>query len=176
LDVAVDGFGKDVPKKEVEHNTKDVNIVFVAFDELERPIAFMSYKNINKEIVYLSGIVVKKNYQGKGIFSNFMENMINEIAGKTKYLTVRTQNPIVYYVINKYIKQLYPNEDKIPRQIYELALLVDGRVNENLVIKNCYGRCLSNKVDKSKDNRINKLFEKIDLNVGDAFLIVGQLN
>jgi hypothetical protein len=153
-----------------------VDSILEAFNKLEKPVGFMSYKNISEEVVYLAGVVVDKNYQHRGIYNSFMRKMMNEMKNDVKYVVARTQNPIIYYVTRKYVKSIYPNNSKIPRQIYEIALLIDKRVNEDLIIKQCYGRRLSSEVKKSKDDEINKLFGKLNLDKGDAFLIIGQLN
>lgn len=134
----------------------------------------------NVKVMYGSGAVLDPKYQGKHIHSDFRRDMVEK--HKPNYVVGRTQNHIVYHIYCKSPGTVYPAYNKtVPIPIQELACKLSNRFGlanfdpTSLVQKGAYCESIYKKNTYptiGPDSDIGRLFSKIDINNGDAFLIL----
>ncbi len=173
-EVANSGFGKPVPSKENENVAKKSDRLFVAYYK-NRKVAFASVKIVHKNLGYLVGGVVNADFKNSGLYRELTKRRIEELKGRASYVSTRTQNPTVYYVLRHMVREIFPNEGIVPSKIVGLAKSVDRRVDNKLKVSWCYGRRLSSFDFPTKDEKANKLFSHLNLEHGDAYIIIGLL-
>lgn len=173
-DVAASGFGYRMPREEVDHAVKDSDAVYIAFCG-GTPTAFASVKIVTPELGYLAGSVVRNEHKGNGVHTQLLNRRIGYLRGKVKYVSTRTQNGAIYYKMKEIFPKIYPGAEKINEKILELARLVDKRVGKDLIVKGCYGRKLSAFDFPVKDGLTEVLFNKLNLERGDAYVILATM-
>lgn len=153
--------------------TKNNSIIaYAVFD-------YLAEENLN--ILYLSGIMVSTDYQGQGVAGSLIRLALNEFQ-TAKYLTVRTQSPIMYESIQRCCEDVYPNTGPIPQDI---ALVGQVVASKRLKMKNyntttmtaegVYGSALYGIKPRSNNEYINNWFNtNINLDRGDAMIIVAR--
>ena len=186
--VAIDAFGTDMTREDVENHVIPVSTLLVSRNS-EEVKGFSAYKTFNFEdyaIVYGVGASVLRSEQGKGLYRRFNEEGIKvelrKNASNKFYFAARTQNPVIYASLRKMdlIEKVYPNEEKTPHDIEEIAEkianILGGQIDKNFVMKNAYGKCLYDEVQRYKDEEVNNMFDSLlSYEKGDALLIIGKL-
>lgn len=172
--IAENGFGKPVPSKEVENVVKKSDKLFVAYYK-DRRVAFASVKIVQKDLGYLLGAVVHVDFKNAGLYRELTKRRIEELKGRVVYVSTRTQNPAVYCVLRGMVRQIFPNGEIVPSEILGFAKSIDRRSDSHLKLSGCYGRRLSSFDFPTKDEKANKLFSRLNLERGDAYIVVGLL-
>lgn len=172
--VAMSGFGKYVPFKEVENAVKKPDKLFVSYYNGD-PAAFASYSTVNSDLAYLSAVVVHGGFKKRGLCRELTKKIIGELRGRLDYVSARTQNPVVYHVLSSFLKEIFPGEKPATGKVIELAKTIDSRVDGHLMVRGFYGRRLSSFEFSAEDERTNRIFGRLDLNRGDAYILVGLL-
>lgn len=135
------------------------------------------------KIMYTGGVILYPEYQGKNIHSDFRSNMIER--NKPNYVAGRTQSPIVYNIYCKSPGIVYPTYNTlVPDSIQKLASELSNSLGltnfdpTTLIQKGAYGESIYSKdkyptIDPNSD--IGKLFSQLDIENGDAFLIIKKI-
>ena len=135
------------------------------------------------EIMYTGGAAIDPAYQGKNIHSDFRDYMIER--NKPQYIAGRTQNPIVYKVYCKSPGTVYPDpKTSVPTHIQKLAMKISETLHmtnfnpTTLIQKEAYGGAVYGKdrypvIDIDSDT--SKMFSQLEIEKGDAFLILKSL-
>lgn len=150
-------------------------------------IAFAAIENLKAEgipVLYLSGLVVKAEYQGNGLMKKLITYEVKE--SKPKILAARTQNPCILDLMKGFCKKdaLYPysgipqEKCRLVSDFLSLRFLKMKNFNPKTLIDiGTYGRCLyRNGVPKSYYQESNDFFERINSKRGDSILFVGEVN
>ena len=182
-EIARNGFGTEITMEDVENHVMKVDTLYLIRQE-KKIIGFSSYDVLQLGeafILYLSGIVVEREFQKHGFF-----NMVNKLAlssGNFDFLAMRTQNPVIYAATEKLVKELYPNKESTPESIRQLSSIIakeylnmERFCEETMVGKATYGTCLYDKVQRHP--RADDFFDnalKLDYNAGDSVLLLGGL-
>ena len=179
-DIARDGFGTDMSKQDVENHVLPVDQLYLV-DVGGKLIGFSSYDLLRyqqKNILYLSGIVIKKEFQKCGLF-----RVVNSLAlmGDYDFFAMRTQNPVVYAAASKLV-DLYPKAGRIPEDVKDIAsaiavehLGMNDFCRETFVKRSTYGCCL---YDAVPEHRAKEFFDEVlelDYSSGDSVLLVGRV-
>jgi len=190
IEVAADGFGQSL---EGESFCEDVRSHILGSPELylvylgKSCIAFAAIENLKAEgipVLYLSGLVVKADYQGNGLMKKLITYEVKE--SKPEILVARTQNPCILDLMKGFCKKdvLYPYSG-IPQG--KCRFVADFLSSRFLKMKNfnpgalidigTYGRCLyGNGMPKSYYQESNNFFERINSERGDSILFIGEVN
>lgn len=121
----------------------------------------------------VEGIAVSPEMQGRGVFREITANVEN----REEVICLRTQNPRMYRALEKYCKDVYPGQFKIPSKVREIreefADSLNCEIDENGVVKGYYGGLFYGKIPYHE--KVNLLFEELGVNLdkGDALLLVG---
>ncbi len=157
IDIGVKSFGNGMEDKEVrDHIIYGNDFVTVAYDENGSPIGFAGLR-IDDGSLYLSAAVVDINFQGEGVYKEMTKFRI-AVGGldEGKEVRTRTQNPKVEEGILSALKT-FAKDRKIT--------VTRDRIN------GAYGRCLTGERQKTRDEDLNKIYEQLDVNRGDAFVL-----
>lgn len=197
LQISRSGFGTNMTRDDViNHVFEKPNLLYLIRDG-NKMIGFSSFREFyfgpGKETLYLDGTVVTPDCQGRGIFRRVSDAQI--ARGTYDYVTMRTQNPIVYGATCGLggIAGVFPNKDMIEGRASPVMALGEGardvalQVAERLgmhkfnpdtfVERGTYGVALNNPIPYHKT--ASKLFDNVlNLNYhnGDSVLIVAPLS
>lgn len=176
------GFGTEMGREDVRAHVFEPDILYLIHAENEYIgfATFEHYKQDNKNVLFLEGIVLDPKYQGCGLFSRVVEKELDEFDADI--LAMRTQNPAVYRATEnlKQTKQIFPNEQGIPENIKKLAEgLADMKykltLDDKFVMRNVYGCSLNGTRPECNSNSFFDEHLKIDYNKGDCVLIVSKV-
>ena len=126
--IARNGFGTEMTREDIVNHIINIDILYLLKYKNEL-VGFSSYDlhefNGNK-ILYLSGIVLRRDMQKNGFFKDTNKIALSEI--KPKYFTMKTQNPVIYGATKNLVSKIYPNGEIIPENInaklYKLCIFV----------------------------------------------------
>ncbi|HII15742.1 MAG TPA: hypothetical protein HA362_05520 [Nanoarchaeota archaeon] len=182
-EIARNGFGTAITMEDVENHVMNADNLYLIRQENEI-VGFSSYDLLNvceSPILYLSGIVVERKSQKKGIFGRV--NKLALSSGDFDFLAMRTQNPVIYAATERLVRKLYPRRDGTPADIKEIAAIIAKQhlkmerfCEETMVGKATYGTCLYDEVQRHQ--RADDFFDnalKVDYNAGDSVLLLGRL-
>lgn len=135
---------------------------------------FAYLKEINE--LYLHGIVLHPEAQGKGFSKEMIKAAIEQIH--PRFLSARTHNPRMFEVLSSFAVRktdYYPNicNDEIPKEIYELVRKNEftAEADEVLVVRDAYP---DEKLTQTfRNENIAAVFKR--LNLTDAQVIVVRL-
>lgn len=186
--IARNAFGTQITKEDVRNHIIPVSTMALA--KLGKDIIGFAttdfYRVEDYGVIYLVGTCVLREHQRNGVFSQLLDIVLKEETFKheeAKIFVTRTQNPVLYKSVNKFLDEIYPNNDNTCNKKEYLKLgerfareILDGKLSDNFVMKGAYGRCMYDEIPRSEDTSVNSLFDKLlDYNDGDAVLIVGKL-
>jgi hypothetical protein len=170
--IARNAFGTHMGDGDVAAHVLDVDRIYL-IKRSDEIVGFSSY-NSNNEELYLSGIVLRRDAQRKGIFSEMNGRALADTM--PKYFVMRTQNPVIYGATKTLVRNIYPGLSAAPKHIGEIAQKYGGAsMGEDFVIRGCYGTSL---YDKIPEHSAKKFFDnvlKMDYGRGDAVIIVGEV-
>ena len=133
--IARDGFGTFMTEEDVRNHVLNVDFLHLIYVE-NTLVGFGSYDvfgYLDKKILYINGIVVKKSIQKRGLAIISLNSAIN--TNNPDILVARTQNPVIYHLISKYAQEMYPNEDGKPGQSHDLCVSIGKHVADRLNMK-----------------------------------------
>ena len=171
-----DGFGTDVTNEDVFNHVTKCDLLAIAFQRGEA-VGFSSVKLIAEEdLVFFYGTAIRKKYQGNGINRMLKEKML--ALKDSKFLACTTQSPVVYKYFKRFCKKVYLSPI-IPREIIQKGIRMYPKVNNQLILRDCYPECLYEKIPQIDDEKINHWFNshlRIDKNrqSKDAVLLIGE--
>jgi len=185
VSIARDGFGTDMTREDVENHVFKVGELYLV--QVDRAlVGFAGYDHIrfkDKNILYLQGIVIRRDFQRHGLFHRVNTKAIN--YNGFDFLAMRTQNPVIYAATQKLVKELYPNGTPAPEVVAEIAkyiardfLKMKDFDDQTFVGRSTYGVCLYDFIPQPVHGRANSFFnQSLRLNYaqGDSVLLVGAL-
>src|SRR3989338_1059509 len=104
--ITVEGFGTDMKRGDVENHVIGCDLLYLVSANGEL-VGFSSYSVMSNplgNILYLNGIVVRRNFQGSGLFGKINNMALNSAA--FDFFAMRTQNPLVYAGTRKLVKEI----------------------------------------------------------------------
>jgi len=183
--IARDGFGTFMTEEDVRNHVLNVDFLHLIYVE-NTLVGFGSYDvfgYLDKKILYINGIVVKKSIQKRGLAIISLNSAIN--TNNPDILVARTQNPVIYHLISKYAQEIYPNKDDKPGPLYELCVSVGEYVaisrldmkkyNKELFFEEgTYSTALNDEIPIIRDSNTIEVFKRLNLNRerGDSIIIV----
>ncbi|HLC57591.1 MAG TPA: hypothetical protein VJH95_03395 [Candidatus Nanoarchaeia archaeon] len=186
--IAQDGFGSGITQEDVRRHIENSGFVFV-FESRKHefarrnPFGFSAYSVLDvggKKVLYLEGIVLRKEFQKCGIFGYV--NRAELGLGCFDFFAMRTQNPVVYAAAEKLVDKLYPNGEQMPEEFRKVGRVIalgylemDDFAEENFVGRKTYGTSLYERIPRH--GKADKLFDnvlKLDYNAGDSVLLIGK--
>lgn len=185
-EIARDGFGLD----DIETNEKSVyqhailnQRFLVLVRDGNKYVGFAAFSEID-DLLFLTGIVVKKDYQNHGIGSEVFR-LMKEFNGH-KYFAFTTQNPVMRILMEKICSSVFPsrNGKVIPKTVKKLASeIMKQRKGEfdplTFVSHGLYTSPLYDSIPESRDEEINEFFiERLKIKEGKSLhgmLCIGTL-
>lgn len=144
-----------------------------------RPIAFRMWKNYATRYgnaLYLAGMCVLPAWQGKGIGQTMTRYAIEKVNPKVVFTV--TQNPVVKECMDKAVgTESYPslwgaNGTTMGDLVRELGEKLGKSVDASTsIIKGNYGASLYGIQPTSRTPKYNQLFDRLNKQEGDAFLL-----
>jgi len=186
IKVAAEGFRQD-PKDEVfrqdvaDHvlNTPELYLVYTG----KECIAFAAIEHFEARgipVLYLGGLMVKRDFQGNGLMKDLISLEIG--LSKPRVLVARTQNPCILDLMKSFCEKekIYPftGFPKGDCQTVSEFLNINrgGFDSKTLIGLGTYGRCLyGDGVPKSNHPQSNLFMERIDPQMGDSILFIGEV-
>jgi len=108
LVIARDGFGTEMIREDVAEHAFGGDALYLMSIECQlagfASYNFLKYGQAN--ILHLNGIAVRRNLQKNGTFRQL--NKLALDSGNFDFLTMRTQNPVVYEASKDLVLALYP--------------------------------------------------------------------
>lgn len=190
IEVAADGFGQSLEdelfREDVRNHVLGLPELYLAYAG-EKCVAFAAIKNLKvgeTPVLYLSGLIVKKEYQGNGLMTALVTYEITK--SRPEIVAARTQNPCILDLMKRVCRRdaLYPYSGT-PQG--KCRLVTSFLAYEFLRMKNfdpntlvdiaTYGRCLyGGGAPRSIYRESNGFFEKINVFRGDSILFVGEVD
>jgi hypothetical protein len=145
-----------------------------------------SFDTRHGRVLLLMGVVVAAQRHDEGLATVMHRAVIRKVS--PRFLATRTQNPLVYDIVRRYVSQLYPNasdpEGEVPREIREVADLAAAQLGcrdfqrEIFVDRGTYGEPTHSPAmsQKSRDPAVNQFFGRVlDVARGDSVLLLGEV-
>lgn len=203
--VAVSAFSRERSEemeKDVWEHVFSVDGLLVVTDIIDgketvvafRMWQFIEYSVTEGDILYLAGMCVHKDYQGKGIGRALLDYVLWQDLRRQftsvdqicplppcRYVVLRTQNPVMKRAFDKATGVVsYPCEvgGEIPESIRKVAQKVanflgdTGFDSATLTSPALYGHSLYGHNPSVDDPRYKRLFNDMNLNRGDAMVCV----
>jgi hypothetical protein len=174
--ISVDAFNKPTPMQETWERTVQVDLIYLIKKD-QKILGYTTNDIMNikgEKINYFSSALFKREIQQNGLYKKINELRLETTPTKT--IMTRTQNPLVVTgfedlcITNNY--EFFPNGQGIPKNVYELAKQYSPEVDQSLVCKGVYGRALMDKTP-NPDKKTQKLFDKLEIEKGDAVILMG---
>ncbi len=176
------GFGTEMGREDVRAHAFEPDVLYLIYAENNYAgfATFEHYKQDDKNVLFLEGIVLDPKYQGCGLFSRVVEKELAEFDADI--LAMRTQNPAVYRATQnlRQTKQIFPNENDVPENVKHFAEdLADMKykltLDDNFVMRNVYGCSLNGTRPECSSNYFFDKHLKIDYDKGDCVLIISEV-
>lgn len=184
--VAAQGFGVELGAQSLEgirSHVLSVDSLAVLHQE-DTLLGFASSKFFKEEgVFYLHGIVVSPLSKGQGGGALLLQTVLEQTNFPMIALT--TQNPVMFCLLRRFCREVYPSplQPLVPQELSwignRLVVGRSGRFSETtFVIKELYKRCLYNAIPRSRDEAVNRWFDKtLAVKKGvsrNGFLFVGE--
>ena len=178
-DVALDAFGKWLPKEAIEERTVEASLV-VLLSQAERIVGYAVNDLLSlagHDVNYFASGFLRREYQGRGLYAEL--NRVRAALLPATVLMTRTQNPLVYAQFRKLcLNQGYacePEEKKIPKEVLTIARAYSPEVEDSLIVRGVYwNRSLMNDTPLPKGDLERRIWSNVDVGRGDAVIIVGR--
>jgi GNAT superfamily N-acetyltransferase len=169
--------------QDVKDHILNTNNLLIIGDTVGKPIAFRMWKFIYHKdyiILYLAGMCVDSEWQGKGLgraMLKFVINYTETVNVCWTHAALRTQNPIMQRCFDGISKKsgMYKFGDiEIPIEIQEVARIVATSIGdmklepEKLVSREVYGSSLYGEKTKIVEKSQGTNFANLNQEVGDA--------
>jgi GNAT superfamily N-acetyltransferase len=182
--VALSAFGKqDNPsaKEDVHNHLFSGDGLIVVMDN-DRAVAFRMWNVFTHEtegmILYLAGMCVHREYQGKGIGSSLLHYVLNHLQNCV-HVVLRTQSPVMKKCFDQAIGAVsFPNGDEIPDSVKNVGAFVARCLKDNFYDKNSlisvgvYGSSLYESVPVTCDTIYQLQFDALNQGQGDAMMCI----
>ena len=144
-----------------------------------RVIAFRLWNILSipgKTIVYLAGMCVHQDYQGRGIGKAMLHYVVNHIP-TWDYMALRTQNPVMVLCLKgvtthgtlfQYGDTSIPEDVQIVVKIIAQTIGDDHVIPSELVSRRIYGSSLYGAAYKISEKSAGTSFADLDQDAGDA--------
>src|SRR3989338_8223295 len=185
-EIAADSFGVEIEDKSLE-GIRDhvIHVDVCALGYINKVlIGFASVRILHElDILFVHGIAVLMDEQTKGAGSKLLKALIEHYTKNR--LAFTTQNPVMYDVIKKFCRDVYPSlEQKGPEKIQGIGCkLMEGRRGvfnpRTFVSQNLYSCCLYDSIPLSKKQFVNEWFDRVlriqNRITSDGILLIGKL-
>ncbi|MBI2102419.1 hypothetical protein HYT55_01150 [Candidatus Woesearchaeota archaeon] len=178
-DVALDAFGKWLPKEAIEERTAEASLV-VLLSQAERIVGYavndllsLAGENVN----YFASGFLRREYQGRGLYAEL--NRTRAALLPASIMMTRTQNPIVYAQFRKMCLNLGyvcdPERGEISKEALTLARAYSPEVEDSLIVRGVYWkRSLMTDTPPAQGELEKKIWSQLHVEKGDAVIIVGR--
>ncbi len=178
-DVALDAFSKWLPREAIESRTADASCVIALYKD-NRVVAYAVNDLLTlagHEVNYYASGFIRRELQGNGLYSYL--NMLRQQLLPADHVMTRTQNPIVYREFKKLCDKLRytldPKNGTVSNLAIELAREFTPEVESNMVVRGVYwNRSLMDDTPEPKSELEREVWKNINLNNGDAVILVGS--
>lgn len=131
------------------------------------------------DILYLSGVILIPEYQGKGIINQVVK-VVGSIQTECRYLILRTQSLRMYLAASRLCTQFYPQLgvwQNIPEEFTQRGNLVAEKINSQFPVHyGCYGGPLYGAKPVHRDDQLQQSWDELcNFERGDAIIFVGSL-
>lgn len=158
-----DGFGSDMAYDDAKHHilSGDVLHLFRREGRLAGFASYNSYEFAGKRLLYFSGVVVRRRYQGNGFCSFSMESELGLTS--PAYMVMRTQSAVMYSIATRY-GTTFPSLEEPNRDAMEVGSFIAGKLGmrsydpAEFVERGTYGKSLYTDIPVSGDGAANGLF------------------
>ncbi|HEU0051425.1 MAG TPA: GNAT family N-acetyltransferase [Patescibacteria group bacterium] len=139
-------------------------------------VAGFAIFNIWDSVLYLSGIMLKTEFQGRGIAERVVERV--HTAVQAPYFALRTQSLRMWCAGRRMVEEWYPHPEysEIPDEFRTLGYAVARRLgNDFPVSRGCYGSALYGLKPTCANSALQEWWDQIcDFERGDAIVCVGR--
>ncbi|AJF61266.1 TPA: hypothetical protein HA239_01300 [Candidatus Woesearchaeota archaeon] len=156
IDIGLVAFGPGMTPEEIIEHVMPTDRVYMGFKGT-RAIGFAT-ANIQENAVDFVGAAVEPQYQGDGLYNEFVMRRVSLAFEHGKNtVKLRTQNPVVYLGVTRSLDNL--------AEIGAINSYTEKREH----VKGMYGRMLTEKRPLSNIGEINRIFDVLDYEKGDTF-------
>jgi hypothetical protein len=174
--LARNGFGSGMTQEDVFNHLVTPQNVLLGYDcegRLGVMYAYSVLRPIKKQHLYVDGVVVRKDLQGRGLFPALTKLLKRD----SQLLSLRTSSARMfeshYRVCGDTFVHSFPKNTNLQKEVFALAALLDMEVDENGVQKGFYPQSLYSKPQTVYGyDYLPKL--GVDPEKGDAILVVGK--
>ena len=183
-DIASEAFGKEVSFDSLINHAFGCRYLhlFSHGTDLAGFASFTDYDFNSNRIIYLGGTVVRPVHQKRRFLSESLKIILKETV--PRYLTMRTQNPVIYHAVSKLRCTMQPSFDESDTEMVDVGQFIArllGMQNYDPKVfceRGTYNGSLYISKPTVNDQRITNLFEhKLKLNYlqGDSIIIVARV-
>jgi hypothetical protein len=176
-EIACDGFGTTIAREDVALRAFEADFLHVLRID-EHIVGFSAYKRFalpEGTVLHCNGTVLERAVHRRGLYT--VAKLLALSAERADFVTLRTQNPVIYDIIKKLACKVYPDVKEAPETIRRVAAYIGGELMEpdTFVARGFYGTSLAHAVAGSAESRL--LFDtlRVDYARGDAVIVVGEL-
>ena len=183
-DIASEAFGKEVSFDSVINHAFGCRYLhlFSQGTDLAGFASFADYNFNSNRVIYLGGTVVRPLHQKRRFLSESLRIILEETS--PTYLTMRTQNPVIYYAVSKLGYTMQPSFNEPDAEIIEVGqfmarlLRMQNYNSKAFCESGTYNSMLYDSKPTVNDQHTTNLFEhKLKLNYlqGDSIIIVARV-
>jgi len=186
-EIAADAFGVEQITPEFEQDVfthlVDHHVIF-AYDIQGKPQGFGSFDLVadaGKNMLYVSGLVIKHQAQKHGIGMSLVEQALTNArrVQSIDYIGGRTQNPVVAHARMHYCDPVFPITAQPDEEVVAIAQALHTHLNminpldpHTLITKNAYAHALAEKRPRSGHSQVDTFFRKVGPR--DSVFIIGR--
>lgn len=173
--IASSGFVQPVSPElqvDVDNHLQEGQLLYSIMGRGET-IGFAIFKMFG-EVLYLAGIILREDYQGKGIATQVVD--LARAATGAQWLGLRTQSPVMWAAAQKMVCTIFPHPSTGDVQTYLVAQELARNLGMNQVIHHgFYGGPLYGQKPIHRDPRIQNWWDSLcQFERGDAVVVVGM--
>ncbi len=131
--------------------------------------------NTFDDLLYLSGIILMPEVQGKGVAAQVVR--FAQASTNAKYLALRTQSLRMWVAGRTLCREWLPSSEPSDSILHHLGRDMAGRLNMGYPIaRRCYGGPLYGEKPVHRDTQLQAWWDSVcDFQRGDAVLCIGSL-
>lgn len=161
-------------RRDVASHLQHGEIVYSVFKD-DAPVGFVILNLVLDNVLYLSGVILRPEIQGKGVARMAVEAA--RMATGAEWLTLRTQSIRMWVAGQKMCAEWFPHHEASPSsEASRLAHQVARMTNSVFPVKKGhYGGPLYGKKPLHHDPRMNAWWDSVcDFGMGDAVFCIGR--
>ena len=178
-DVAVDAFDKPLPYEAIDSRTRDASYILLLKDRKGRTVGYTVNEQLTlagHQVNYYATALMRREVQQQGIYQQL--NLLRSYLIDAEAIMTRTQNPAVYRSFSRICSQrgyeVNPSGKGISMLARDIALGHSPEADERLIVRGIYfGRSLMNDTPTPKTEEEKRLWRHLNVDLGDALVIVG---